>query len=194
MVPVIVPFRAGGKTRLPESLRTEVALAMLGDVLEAAVAVGDVRLVTDDLRAADLARELGATPLADPGGGQASAVAAALVGLAGPCVVVNGDCPRVRSEDLVVLVACAEAGRMALVEAGDGTTNALALPDPSSFAPLFGPGSAARFRSHAAGLGLVCDELELPRLRDDVDTVADLERLGRAVGARTRALLEAVTA
>lgn len=194
MVPVIVPFRAGGKTRLPEGLRAEVALAMLGDVLEAATAVGDVRLVTGDGRASELARELGATPLRDPGGGQARAVASALVGLDGPCLVVNGDCPCVRSEDIAVLVASARAGRMAIVEAGDGTTNALALPHPSSLASLFGPGSAARFRSHAARLGLVCDELDLPRLRDDVDTVADLDRLGAAVGARTRALLEAVTA
>jgi hypothetical protein len=45
---VVIPFRAGGKSRLPSEIRTDVALAMLGDVIEAAVGVGDARVVTDD--------------------------------------------------------------------------------------------------------------------------------------------------
>ena len=44
----VIPFRAGGKSRLPEELRREVALAMLGDVVESAVSIGDVRVVTSD--------------------------------------------------------------------------------------------------------------------------------------------------
>ena len=49
MQTVVVPFRSAGKSRLPAEIRVEVALAMLGDVLEAAVAHGArVRLVTDD--------------------------------------------------------------------------------------------------------------------------------------------------
>ena len=77
----------------------------------------------------------------------------------------------------------AEAGP-ALVEAIDGTTNALSLPDPHVFAPLYGPGSAARFRAHAQGLATVrILELEL-----DVDSDGDLERLGARLGSRTRAL------
>jgi len=44
----VIPFRAEGKSRLPEDLRREVALAMLGDVVEVALAVGDVRVVTGD--------------------------------------------------------------------------------------------------------------------------------------------------
>jgi len=48
MATVVVPFRAGGKTRLPDEIRGEVALAMLGDVLEAATAFGPTRLVTED--------------------------------------------------------------------------------------------------------------------------------------------------
>ena len=55
MATVVVPFRSGGKSRLPAEIRVEVALAMLGDVLEAAVAQADrVRLVTDDETAASL--------------------------------------------------------------------------------------------------------------------------------------------
>ena len=43
---VVIPFRAGGKSRLPAEIRVDVALAMLGDVVEAAVEVGDTRVVT----------------------------------------------------------------------------------------------------------------------------------------------------
>jgi len=41
-----------------------------------------------------------------------------------------------------------------VVEARDGTTNALGLPYPEVFRPLYGPGSAARFVAHALRLAL----------------------------------------
>ena len=55
----VIPFRSEGKTRLPEALRREVALAMLGDVVEAALGVGSVRVVTDDPAGRLVATELG---------------------------------------------------------------------------------------------------------------------------------------
>jgi 2-phospho-L-lactate guanylyltransferase len=189
---VVVPFRAGGKTRLPEEIRREAALAMLGDVLEAAVAVGSVVVVTDEEAAAYVAAQSGARALADPGGGQSAAVETALAGLDGPVLVVNADLPRVRPSDLNALGLPAKAGLLALVEARDGTTNALGLPFPGAFAPLYGPGSAGQFRARAAELGLVRQDLALRNLVEDVDTLADLERIGPVAGARTRALLAAV--
>ena len=93
---VVIPFRAGGKSRLPAEIRVDVALAMLGDVVEAAVEVGDTRVVTDDPAGRLVAVELGAEPVDDPGGGQGAAVAAALAGADGICLVVNADLPRVR--------------------------------------------------------------------------------------------------
>ena len=63
----VIPFRAGGKTRLPARLRGELALAMLGDVVEAARGLGAVRVVTASVDGADAARELGAVVVADPG-------------------------------------------------------------------------------------------------------------------------------
>jgi 2-phospho-L-lactate guanylyltransferase (CobY/MobA/RfbA family) len=83
---------------------------------------------------------------------------------------------------------------MAIVPAADDTTNAIGLPFAEVFQPLYGPRSAAQFRAHAAALDLVLHELDLPNLRDDVDTPADLERIGPGGGRRTRsvvALLEA---
>jgi 2-phospho-L-lactate/phosphoenolpyruvate guanylyltransferase len=190
MPTVVVPFRSGGKSRLPEELRVEAALAMLGDVLEAATAFADhVRLVTDDEAAGVIAAHLGVEVVPDPAGGQGAAVWAALTGVDGICVVVNADVPRVRPSDLAAVAIPPRSGAVAIVAAADGTTNALGLPHAEVFQPLYGPGSAGQFRAHAGALGLVVHDLELPNLRADVDTPADLERIGSRAGSRTRALV-----
>lgn len=173
---VVVPFRAGGKSRLPSKLRSQLALGMLGDVVEAAARVGAVHVVTADPEGARVASELGAAAVRDPGGGQGAAVAAGLADAEGSCLVVNADLPRATTEALHRLAAAGAA----LVAAADGTTNALSLPDPSLFRPLYGPGSAARFTA----LGLV--PVSIPELEDDLDTLADLERAGpQGLGRRT---------
>ena len=188
----VIPFRAGGKTRLPVELRREVALAMLGDVVESAVSIGDVRVVTSDPAGRLVAMDLGAEAVDDPGEGQGAAVAAALEGTQGLCLVVNADLPRVRPSDLNALAVPALLGKLGIVEARDGTTNALGLPSPDVFAPLFGSGSAGQFRAHAVALGLDFEELTLSSLVDDVDTLLDLERVGARVGSRTAELLDAI--
>jgi 2-phospho-L-lactate guanylyltransferase (CobY/MobA/RfbA family) len=76
------------------------------------------------------------------------------------------------------------AAAPALVAAEDGTTNALALRDARDFEPLYGEGSAARFEQQ-----LGARPLDLPGLRDDVDTWDDLERVRGRVGEHTRAYL-----
>jgi len=191
---LVVPYRAGGKTRLPEDVRVEVALAMLGDVLEAACAVGPVRVVTDDPAARLVAAGVGAETVADPGGGQGEAVAAALAGLSGPVVVVNADLPCATASDLRALAVVARRGAVAIVEAEDGTTNALALPTADAFLPLYGPGSADRFRADSARQGRAAVDVPLPGLRLDVDTTADLEAVIVCAGSRTRALLSVLLA
>ena len=189
---VVIPFREEGKSRLPEELRREVALAMLGDVVEAATSVGEVRVVTDDAAGRLVAGELGATAVDDPGEGQGAAVAAALEDVDGICLVVNADLPRVRPSDLAALAVPPRLGRVALVASADGRTNALGLPYAEIFRPLYGPDSARRFRAHVLELGLDFEELALPNLVADVDTLADLDGLGPRGGARTRALVEAI--
>ena len=197
MVAIVVPFRGiGGKQRLeaPEELRAQLALAMLGDVLTACVATGPTRLVTSDADATELAEELGADVVADPGGGQGAAVSAGLSGLPeAPTLVVNADVPCVVPHDLRTLATAAEVGAFGLVEADDGTTNALALPAPSAFAPLYGAGSARRFREHAAANGLESTGAVIPNLCDDVDTIADLERLAYRAAPRTQTAIGAVS-
>jgi 2-phospho-L-lactate/phosphoenolpyruvate guanylyltransferase len=173
---IVVPYRGDAKRRLPGSIRAGVAVAMLGDVVAAAREVGPVLVVTDDLAVVPP----GADSLADPGEGLGAAVAAALARVDGHALVVNADLPAATADAIRRLAA---AG-LALVEAGDGTTNALSLPDPAHFAPLYGPGSAARFRAHAPFATVA-----IPELATDVDTEADLERLALLLGPRTRALV-----
>ena len=191
MPAVVVPFRGeGAKLRLAplESAdRRDLALAMLADVLAACAAVGDTTLVTADTDATRLAGELGVTVLADPGGGQAAAVVAALDDR--PTLVVNADLPCAVHRDLRALYAAAPPDGFALVQARDETTNALALPRPELFRPLYGPGSARRFRAHAADLGVDAVAAAIPNLADDVDTLDDLRRLQLRVGPRTQSAL-----
>lgn len=160
MVTIVIPFAGtGGKTRLHDSpeVRSALAAAMLEDVRAAAQLVGPTRI-------------------ADLPGGQGPAVAAALADVEGTVVVVNADLPCVTAADIEALAAVAPA----LVAAADGTTNALSLASGADFQPLYGPGSAARF-------GALAQPVSLPNLADDVDTMADLERLERRVGPHTRA-------
>ena len=196
MAGLVVPFRGpDGKSRLEAAgseLRGRLALAMLEDVLTACTAVGETVLVTGDQEAASLAEALGAAVVADPGGGQGAAVESGLRSLSvRPVLVVNADLPRATPRDLLTLLGAAPPGGMALVEARDGTTNALALPGPHAFERLFGPGSAERFRQHASRLGIELVTADVPNLIEDVDTPRDLARLNGHLGTHTSAALSA---
>lgn len=162
----MIPYRPGtAKSRLPAGARELLAHAMLEDVLRTCGRVG--RPV-----------------LADGVGGQGAAVAAALGELPDePVLVVNADLPCATPRDLLTLLGAVPEGGLALVAAADGTTNALALASPVLFKPVYGPGSAERF----AALG-PSRLLEIPNLADDVDTLADLDRLAGRLGPRTRAV------
>ena len=144
---------------------------------------GKTRLGDEQLALAmfdDVREAAGEAHVADGRGGQGSAVAAALARLDGAVTIVNADLPCATRAELEELAAAAPA----LVVAYDGTTNALALRSARDFEPLYGPGSAARF---ARQLGAAV--LDLPGLRDDVDTWDDLERVRERVGRHTRRYL-----
>lgn len=173
---IVIPYRGDAKRRLPSSVRAALAVAMLGDVVEAAAEVGRVLVVTDDPSVVPPGAEI----VGDPGTGLGAAVVAGLERVDGHALVVNADLPAATPAALVEL----SHADLALVEARDGTTNALSLPEPRVFVPLYGPNSAQRFREYAGYAIVRIAELEL-----DVDSDADLERLGARVGPRTRALL-----
>jgi 2-phospho-L-lactate/phosphoenolpyruvate guanylyltransferase len=173
---IVIPYRGDAKRRVSSPLRAALAVAMLGDVVAAALPVGRVLVVTDDATVVPR----GAEVVADPGRGLGAAVEAGLSQVDGHALVVNADLPAATPESLRRLADSA----LALVEARDGTTNALSLPDPRVFEPLYGPRSADRFRLHAAFA-----TASIPELETDVDSEADLPRLAGRLGPRTRALL-----
>ncbi|MGZ4291893.1 MAG: NTP transferase domain-containing protein [Gaiellaceae bacterium] len=188
MATVVVPFRGTDpKQRLAigEADRQALAGAMLADVLAAAAPVGPVLVVAP----ARTPLPGQATLVEDPMRGQGAAVragrdAAAAAALSGPYLVVNADLPCVTSRDLLALAGAVPEGGLALAPAADGTTNALALAAAGVFAPLYGPGSAARFAALAPSTAI-----DAPNLVDDVDTLDDLARLGDRLGAHTRRVL-----
>jgi 2-phospho-L-lactate guanylyltransferase len=150
---------------------------MLADVVAACTQVGSTYVVgpVDGLLE-------GATIIDDPRSGQGAAVGLGLAvacsdGCAGPFLVVNADLPCATAADLRTLAA-------SVPRDGVGTTNALGLSSADRFRPLYGPGSAARFGA-LDGARLVA----VANLVDDVDTLADLERLDGRLGARSAAAL-----
>jgi 2-phospho-L-lactate guanylyltransferase len=195
MAGIVVPFRgSGGKQRLArlgEESRRSLVLAMLADVLAATTQVGRTVVVTADEDARRLATDAGAEVVDDPGGGQGDAVAAA-IGLfpSDSVLVVNADVPCVVPYDLRSLLAATPRGGIALVASEDGRTNALSLPAPHLFEPLYGPRSAERFQRAARDLGLEAVVAAVPNLADDVDTPEDLERVRHRAGPHTQAALE----
>jgi 2-phospho-L-lactate/phosphoenolpyruvate guanylyltransferase len=164
VIRIVVPYAGKhGKTRLGDR-REELSHAMLEAVLAAAADVGRTWVVSPD-------PVEGAAWIPDPGGGQGAAVEAALREIGpGPVLIVNSDLPSVTADDLHALHDAIPERGIAIAPARDGTTNALGLSDTALFAPLYGPGSAERFRAHAEH---AVDVLRAG-LRDDVDTPADL--------------------
>jgi 2-phospho-L-lactate guanylyltransferase len=198
---IVVPFRgASDKRRLapaPPEARSRLAMAMLTDVLFTCAPVGRTLLATsaeaEDAHA--LARFVGVDVVADPGRGQGEAVAAALAHAGdGPVLVVNADLPCATSRDVLALLGAMPAGGIALVRAEDGTTNALALAAGWLFSALYGAESADRFVERARRLGVDSAEVDLPNLADDVDTLADVERIEGRVGPWTEGSLLALRA
>jgi 2-phospho-L-lactate guanylyltransferase len=163
---------------------------MLGDVLDAALALGPVFVVAPG----GLKLPAGATGVADPGRGQGAAVQAGLdaalaAGAAAPYLVVNADVPCATARDLLALAGAVPDRGLALVAAADGTTNALACANAALFEPCYGPGSAARFAALAPSR-----LVDSPNLMDDVDTLVDLTRLAARLGGRTRRVFETLRA
>jgi 2-phospho-L-lactate guanylyltransferase len=192
MASVVVPFRGTDPKRRLDSIsernRVRLAEAMLGDVLEAATAVGPVFVVAPS----QPTLPQGVAYVPDPRRGQGAAVragldAAVLAGGPAPYLVVNADLPCVTARDLLTLAGASPDGGLAIAAAVDGTTNALALADERLFKPCYGPGSAQRFAVLAPSR-----RVHVPNLIDDVDSLTDLSRLASRLGPRTRAVLESL--
>lgn len=198
---VVLPVKrlATAKSRLTgvaPTVRFELALAFAVDTTTAALAcspVVAVVVVTDEPVVAGELADAGAHVVPDrPGAGlNAALVHGARVAMERhPGAAVAGlaaDLPALRPTELQAALTRAGAYDAAFVpdHAGAGTT-CLTARSLSRFRPEFGAGSANRHRSGGAQRL----DLDLPSLRSDVDTVADLRAvIALGVGPATATLL-----
>jgi 2-phospho-L-lactate guanylyltransferase len=195
---VLVPVKppAVAKSRLAplgDAVRTELAAAFAMDTVAAVLgspAVGSVMAVTDDHALAAALSEQGALVLPDGVGGdlngtllQAAAELARQLPDLRPAALC-ADLPALRTEQLTRALAAAPDQGLAFVTDTEGKGTTLLVADGlASFEPRFGAGSA---QAHRAVGGHEIHLVDVPTLRRDVDTPADLEAaLGLGVGPRT---------
>jgi 2-phospho-L-lactate/phosphoenolpyruvate guanylyltransferase len=179
----IVPVKAlaEAKGRLAPAVgplqRRLLAIAMFEDVvaaLQAVPALAAPVVVSPDREVWRRADAMGCRVVEEPPGAGdlngALTAAARSVGNGSPLLVVAADLPLASAAGLERVLAAARAPVAVVPSADGGGTNVLAWRDPRSFAPSFGPDSAAR---HLAVPGAV--RVEEPGLSRDVDTLEDLE-------------------
>jgi len=200
---LVVPVkgRLSAKSRLhppPGVTRSDLAHAIALDTLAAVAATIDTArlvVVTSDEQTATYAGSLGARVQPDPARGLIAAVYAGLAHVRsvlgpGPTAVLLGDLPALRPADLTAALLALQAHAAAFVPDADGTGSVLlAALDAVSVRPAFGVGSAAAHARHHVRL-----DLDLPRLRTDVDDDAGLRAaVALGVGRHTAAVLHAPT-
>jgi 2-phospho-L-lactate/phosphoenolpyruvate guanylyltransferase len=200
-----------------DSLRSDLAKAMVGDVLGAlreCQAIETTIVVTRESSVALAARYIGAIVVEDTA--EAGQSEAALLGLAkaleegfDKALCVPGDCPTLDPAELTDLLASRAHGNdegtglgihpprardtakpeVVIVPDRHGKgTNGLLLAPPDALGPSFGPDSRARHERLAHDGGVACRVAQPASLLLDIDTGEDLAVLReRLAGERVRA-------
>jgi len=194
---LLIPVKdlATAKQRLAEALtqsqRSQLAEAMLRDVMTAAVGVRnrfDVALVTGDARAQHLAREFGFAVIEDTRNeGETAAIemATAWAEQRGydTTVVIPGDIPLITSDELHRVLDAAPAAGAVFVPAYDRRGSNCILRRPASLIPLrFGNDS---FLPHCEAMRRTGRELvilEMPGIGLDIDNPHELDLLVQRSG------------
>jgi 2-phospho-L-lactate/phosphoenolpyruvate guanylyltransferase len=195
---ILIPVKnlSRAKQRLSAVLdaqsRTELAHAMLIDVLQAISAFGgdDVSLVTSDSFALQIAKQYGFAVMRDDENvSETDAIAMATAvcvqrGI-GSTLVVPGDIPLIEAEDLRAIYATAPQPGSVLVPSSDKRGSNAVLRRPAALFPLrFGNDSFMPHLSAAIKTDTSCVVLSLPRIALDVDTREDLQHLAEAPGEK----------
>jgi len=171
---------------LDQAARTELAQAMLHDVVAAVVAWPGrppAALVTSDPFAIDLARKYNFEIIPDPENpGETGAIEMATR----VCVergvestlIIPADIPLTRSSELEEIFADAPGEGSVLVPAADGRGTNAAFRRPADLFPLrFGNDSFKPHLAAAQATGKPCRVLQLPGIAVDIDNPADLQEL-----------------
>lgn len=189
-----------------DSLRADLARAMVGDVLSAlreCSAIEATIVVTCEPSVAAAARYIGAIVVEDSAEqGQSAAVSLGLARALGDrferALCIPGDCPTLEPDELTALLSVLPVAEheVTIVPDRHGSgTNGLLLAPPDAISPSFGPDSRARHERLASDAGATWRIERPPSLLLDIDTGEDLavlrERLAgeRVRAPRTRAVL-----
>lgn len=198
---ILVPVKnlSNAKQRLAAVLdqpsRTELAHAMLLDVLEALTHCTnrpEVALVTSDPYALELAQRFAFTVIADNANiseTDAIEMATRFCESRGveSTLVIPGDIPLIQASELQAIFEAAPEEGSVLVPAGDGRGTNAAFRRPAGLFPLlFGNDSFKPHFAAAKATGKPCVVLSFPGLAMDVDNPSDLSLLAVAPG-ETRA-------
>jgi 2-phospho-L-lactate guanylyltransferase len=194
---ILVPVKnlASAKQRLATVLdqpaRTELARAMLLDVLETLAGWQnrpEVGVVTSDTFAMDLARHLDFQVIHDNANhSETDAIEMATEVCVSRHVrstlVIPGDIPLIRVAELEAILEAAPAEGAVLAPAADGRGTNAALRRPAALFPLrFGNDSFKPHLAAAQATGRPCIVLSLPGIALDVDNPSDLKQLVSAPG------------
>lgn len=186
-----------------DSLRAELARAMVGDVLSAlreCAAIEVTIVVTRERSVASAARYIDAIVVEDSAeSGQSAAAALGLTRAIQEgferALCVPGDCPALDPAELTELLGDGTDGVVIVPDRHGAGTNGLLLTPPDAIGPSFGVDSRPRHEQLARAAGANC-RIERPSsLLLDIDTGEDLivlrERLAqeRVRAPRTRAVL-----
>ena len=200
---ILVPVKdlANAKQRLSpmltQSARTELAHAMLRDVLEAVTEFGgdEVSLVTSDSFAIELAASQGFGVIRDDSNlseTDAIDVATRVCESRGveSTLVIPADIPLIKASEIAMIYRNAPQMGSVLIPAHDGRgTNAI-LRRPAALFPLrFGNDSFVPHLAAAKATGKPCVVLSLAGIGYDIDTPEDLRQLALASGNKRSQLV-----
>jgi 2-phospho-L-lactate/phosphoenolpyruvate guanylyltransferase len=194
---ILVPVKnlSNAKQRLASLLdqasRTELAQAMLLDVLEVLAAWAErpaVGIVTTDPFAVSLALRFSFEVIPDQANrSETDAIEMATQvcesrGIAST-LVIPGDIPLIKSQELEQILKAAPAEGCVLAPAADGRGTNAAFRRPAGLFPLrFGNDSFKPHLAAAHATGKPCVVLSLPGIALDVDNPSDLRDLAQAAG------------
>lgn len=179
---------------LDQAARTELAQAMLHDVLEVLASWQsrpDVAIVSCDSFALSLASTYGFEIIADhknSGETDAIEIATRVCEMRGlDTLVIPADIPLIQAWEMQAIMDAAPELGSVLVPAGDGRGTNAVLRRPAALFPLrFGNDSFKPHLAAAQASGQSCVVLSLPGIAVDVDNPADLRQLAELPG-ETRA-------
>ena len=190
---VIVPVKDLSKAKerlsslLPQHQRTELAYAMLEDVLSALSGsrLADRKfIVTLDERAIDIAKELGIEVIleTEQNGESASVDYASKVSIemgAKSVLVIPGDAPLITSEDIDFILKKEKAApSIVFIPARDEYgTNAILRKPPDAIPSMFGYDSFNKHKNEAEKKNIPYESFENSRIGLDIDRPEDLVEL-----------------